>query len=39
MERRAFDAVPPLFVANPNHDGEAHARELVTLFDQATRKE
>jgi hypothetical protein len=33
MKRRAIDAVPPLFVTNPNLDGEAHARELVTLFD------
>jgi len=39
MKRQAIDAVLPLFVANPNLDEEAHARQLVTLFDRATRKE
>lgn len=37
--RRAIDAVPPLFAANPNLDVASYARELVTLFDRATRKE
>ncbi len=37
--RRAIDAIPPLFAANPNLDVESYARELVTLFDRATRKE
>jgi hypothetical protein len=39
MKRRAIDGVPPLFVANPNRDGETHARELVTLFDWTTCKD
>jgi len=37
--RRAIDALPPLFIANPNRDADLYARELVTLFDRATRKE
>jgi AcrR family transcriptional regulator len=37
--RRAIDAVAPLLAANPNLDIDAYARELVTLFDRATRKE
>ncbi len=37
--RRAIDAVAPLFAAYPNLDTDLYARELVTLFDQATRKE
>lgn len=37
--RRAIDALPPLFIANPNLDADLYARELVTLFDRATRKE
>jgi len=37
--RRAIGAVPSLFAANPNLDEESYARELVTLFDRATRKE
>ncbi|GAC1355593.1 MAG: TetR/AcrR family transcriptional regulator [Ktedonobacteraceae bacterium] len=37
--RRAIDAVAPLLAAHPNLDVEFYARELVTLFDRATRKE
>ena len=37
--RRAIDALPPLFIAGPNLDANLYARELVTLFDRATRKE
>jgi TetR/AcrR family transcriptional regulator, fatty acid metabolism regulator protein len=37
--RRAIDAVPFLFTTTPDLDVEAYGRELVTLFDQATRKE
>jgi TetR/AcrR family transcriptional regulator, fatty acid metabolism regulator protein len=37
--RRAMDAVPHLYAANPNLDVTAYARELSTLFDRATRKE
>lgn len=37
--RRAIDAVAPLLAAHPNLDIDAYARELVTLFDRATRKE
>jgi hypothetical protein len=37
--RRAIDAVPPLFAANPNLDVDSYARELVMLFDRATQKE
>ncbi len=37
--RRTIDALPPLFIANPNLDAGLYARELVTLFDRATRKE
>ena len=39
MKRQAIDAVLPLFVAHLNLDGEAHAHELVALFDRATQKE
>jgi len=39
MKRRAIDAGPPRFMANPNIDGEAHMLELATLFDQTTQKE
>jgi AcrR family transcriptional regulator len=37
--RRAIDAVAPLLAAHPNLDTDLYARELVTLFDRATRKE
>ena len=37
--RRAIDALPPLFIADPGLNPHAYARELVTLFDLATRKE
>ena len=37
--RRAIDALPPLFIADPALDADLYARELVTLFDRATRKE
>lgn len=37
--RRAIDALPPLFIADPTLDADAYVRELVTLFDRATRKE
>ena len=37
--RRAIDALPPLCIADPNLDADVYARELVTLFDRATRKE
>jgi TetR/AcrR family fatty acid metabolism transcriptional regulator len=37
--RLAIDAVPSLIAANPDLDVESYARELVTLFDRATRKE
>jgi TetR/AcrR family fatty acid metabolism transcriptional regulator len=37
--RRAIDALPPLFIAHPDLDADLYARELVTLFDRATRKE
>jgi len=36
--RRAIDAVAPLLAAHPNLDTDAYARELVMLFDRATRK-
>jgi len=36
--RRAIDAVAPLLAAHPNLDTDLYARELVTLFDRATRK-
>jgi hypothetical protein len=39
MKRRAIDAAPPLFVANPTLDGEAYAQEMVALFDRVNRKE
>jgi TetR/AcrR family transcriptional regulator, fatty acid metabolism regulator protein len=37
--RRAIDALPPLFIADPTLDADVYARELVMLFDRATRKE
>lgn len=37
--RRAIDALSPLFIADPTLDAAMYARELVTLFDRATRKE
>lgn len=37
--RRAIDALPPLLIADPDLDVDIYARELVTLFDRATRKE
>jgi len=37
--RRAIDAVAPLLAAHPTLDTDSYARELVTLFDRATRKE
>jgi len=37
--RRAIDALPPLFIADPGLNPNEYARELVTLFDLATRKE
>jgi AcrR family transcriptional regulator len=37
--RRAIDALPPLFIADPTLDAHVYARELVTLFDRATKKE
>ena len=37
--RRAIDALPPLLIADPDLDVDLYARELVTLFERATRKE
>lgn len=37
--RRAIDAVPGLLMVDPDLDVDAYARELVTLFDRATRKD
>ena len=37
--RRAIDAVAPMLAAHPSLDTDSYARELVTLFDRATRKE
>jgi TetR/AcrR family fatty acid metabolism transcriptional regulator len=37
--RGAIDAAARDFVARPNLDGEAYARELAALFDRATRQE
>jgi len=37
--RRAIDALPPLFIADPGLNPNEYARELMTLFDLATRKE
>lgn len=37
--RGAIDTVGRFLVAHPNLDGETYAQELVTLFNQATRKE
>jgi AcrR family transcriptional regulator len=36
--RRAIDAVAPLLATHPNLDTDVYARELVMLFDRATRK-
>ena len=36
--RRAIDALPHLLTAYPDLDLDAYARELVELFDRATRK-
>lgn len=36
--RGAIDAAAPLFLANPSLGGETYARELVALFEHATRK-
>jgi TetR/AcrR family fatty acid metabolism transcriptional regulator len=33
----ALDAIPPQLAADPNLDLDAYARELVELFDRATR--
>lgn len=37
--RSAIDALPRLLIANPEADVALYARELVALFDRATRKE
>jgi hypothetical protein len=37
--RRAIDALPSLLIADPDLDVDLYARELVALFDRATRKE
>jgi AcrR family transcriptional regulator len=37
--RRAIDALPLLFTTYPDLDVESYGRELVELFDRATRKE
>lgn len=37
--RRAIDALPPLMMSDPTVDADLYARELVALFDRATRKE
>ncbi|HLZ57302.1 MAG TPA: TetR family transcriptional regulator [Ktedonosporobacter sp.] len=37
--RRAIDAVAPLLATHPHLDTDSYARELVMLFDRATRKE
>lgn len=37
--RGAIDALPSLFIANPQLDADRYAQELVALFDRATRKE
>ncbi len=36
--RKAIDALPALLVAKPDLDLEPYTRELVTVFDLATRK-
>ena len=36
--RSAIDALGPLLAADPDLDLKLHAKELVTLFDLATRK-
>jgi len=38
MIRRAIDALPGLLSANRELDLEPYKREMVTLFDLATRK-
>jgi hypothetical protein len=37
--RRAIDVAPSLYAANPNLDVASYSKEMVTLFDRATRKE
>lgn len=37
--RSAVDATSPQILASPDFDADAYARELVTLFDRATRKD
>ncbi len=37
--RNAIDGVPPQMAASPDLDLDAYARELVILFDRATRKD
>jgi len=37
--RRAIDAVSPLLATYPDLDVDAYGRELMTLFDRATRRE
>ena len=36
--RSAIDALGPLLAADPDLDLKLHAKELVTLFNLATRK-
>ena len=33
----SIDAIPPQLVRDPNLDLDAYARELIELFDRATR--
>ncbi len=37
--RRTIDQLSPLLRADPNLDADAYGRELVTLFERATRKD
>ena len=37
--RTAIDSTAPQILAFPDFDPDAYVRELVTLFDLATRKE
>lgn len=37
--RSAVDAASPQLLASPDFDADAYARELVTIFDLATRKD
>ncbi len=37
--RRTIDQLSPLLRADPNFDADAYRRELVTLFERATRKD